>query len=79
MGADRSGSCLIITVPKGGEEADRWPWVRRITPRFVPDELLELKAHELGRNTGGLQNGRIRLKFDQFTIGVSSLARIVTD
>lgn len=62
-----------------GEEADRWPWVTRTTPRFVPDELLELKAHELVRSTGGLQNGHIRLKFDQFTNGVRSLARLVTD
>ncbi|WP_222612638.1 hypothetical protein [Arthrobacter sp. PM3] len=62
-----------------GEEADRWPWVSRTIPRFVPDELLELKAHELVRSTGGLQNGHIKLKFDQFTFGVRSLARLVTD
>lgn len=62
-----------------GEEADRWPWVSRTIPRFVPDELLELKAHELVRSTGGLQNGHIKLKFDQFTNGVRSLARLVTD
>ncbi|MFJ5956574.1 hypothetical protein ACIQC5_11530 [Paenarthrobacter sp. NPDC092416] len=62
-----------------GEEADRWPWVSRTKPRFVPDELLELKAHELVRSTGGLQNGHIRLKFDQFTYAVRSLARLVTD
>lgn len=62
-----------------GEGPDRWPWVSRTTPRFVPDELLELKAHELVRSTGGLQNGHIRLKFDQFTNGVRSLARLVTD
>ncbi|WP_437773531.1 hypothetical protein [Arthrobacter sp. KNU40] len=62
-----------------GEEADRWPWVSRTTPRFVPDQLLELKAHELVRSTGGLQNGHIKLKFDQFTNGVRSLARLMTD
>ncbi|MGN7251430.1 MULTISPECIES: hypothetical protein [unclassified Arthrobacter] len=62
-----------------GEEADRWPWVSRTTPRFVPDEMLELKAHELVRSTGGLQNGHIKLKFDQFTYGVRSLARLVTN
>jgi hypothetical protein len=62
-----------------GEEADRWPWVSRTKPRFVPDALLELKAHELVRSTGGLQNGHIKLKFDQFTNGVRSLARLVTD
>lgn len=62
-----------------GEEADRWPWVSRTKPRFVPGELLELKAHELVRSTGGLQNGHIKLKFDQFTYAVRSLARLVTD
>ncbi|MGN7149297.1 hypothetical protein ACTHQ6_09935 [Arthrobacter sp. SAFR-179] len=61
-----------------GEEADRWPWVSRTSPRFVPDELLELKANELVRSTGGLHNGHIKLKFDQFTNGVRSLARLVT-
>jgi len=62
-----------------GEEADRWPWVSRTKPRFVPDELLELKAYELVRSTGGLQNGHIRLRFDQFTYAVRSLARLITD
>lgn len=62
-----------------GDEADRWPWVSRTKPRFVPDGLLELKAHELVRSTGGLQNGHIRLKFDQFTYAVRSLARLVTE
>lgn len=62
-----------------GEEADRWPWVSRTIPRFVPNELLELKAHELVRSMGGLQNGHIKLKFDQFTSGVRSLARLVTN
>lgn len=62
-----------------GDEADRWPWVSRTKPRFVPDELLELKAHELVRSTGGLQNGHMRLRFDQFTNAVRSLARLVTD
>lgn len=62
-----------------GDEAARWPWVSRTRPRFVPDKLLELKAHELVRSTGGLQNGHIRLRFDQFTNAVRSLARLVTD
>jgi hypothetical protein len=56
-----------------GGEADRWPRVSRTRPRFVPDELLELKAHELVRSTGGLQNGHIRLRFDQFTNAVAPL------
>ncbi|MET1156596.1 hypothetical protein [Arthrobacter sp.] len=62
-----------------GDEAHRWPWVSRTTPRFVPDGLLELKAHELVRSTGGLQNGHIKLKFDQFTNDVRSLVRLMTD
>ncbi|MGP4032822.1 hypothetical protein [Pseudarthrobacter sp. 1C304] len=62
-----------------GDEADRCPWVSRTVPRFVPDELLELKAHELVRSTGGLQNGHMRLRFDQFTNTVRSLARLVTE
>lgn len=62
-----------------GQEADRWPWVSRTTPRFVPDKLLKLKANELVRSTGGLQNGHMKLKFDQFTYGVRSLSRLVAD
>lgn len=60
-----------------GYEADRWPWVSRTKPRFVPDELLELKANELVRSTGGLQNGHIRLRLEQFTHAVRSLARLI--
>jgi len=44
----------------------------------VPDKLLELKANELVRSPGGLHNGHIKLKFDQFTNGVRSLARLMT-
>lgn len=40
-----------------GEEAYRWRCVSRTTPPFMPNELLELKAHELVRSTDGLQNG----------------------
>jgi hypothetical protein len=64
-------------VDERGHEADRWPWVSRTKPRFVPDELLELKANELVRSTGGLQNGHIRLSFEQFTNAVRSLARLI--
>ncbi|WP_458115674.1 hypothetical protein [Arthrobacter sp. D2-10] len=64
-------------VQERGHEADRWPWVSRTKPRFVPDELLALKANELLRSTGGLQNGHIRLSFEQFTNAVRSLARLV--
>jgi hypothetical protein len=59
-----------------GDESNRWPWVNRTTPRFVPDRLLGLKARELVASTGGLQNGHIKLKFDEFTAGVRALARL---
>lgn len=63
----------------GEGAADRWPWISRTTPRFVPDELMELKRDEIGVRGQALQNGHIRLKFDQFTAGVRALARLVTD
>ncbi|NMR32373.1 phospholipase D-like domain-containing protein [Crystallibacter degradans] len=66
-------------VEERGHEANRWPWVNRTKPRFVPHELLELKANELVRSTGGLQNGYIRLSFEQFTDAVRSLARLMPD
>lgn len=59
-----------------GQEADRWPWVSRTKPRFVPDEVVELKASELVRSTRGLQNGHIKLRFEQFTYAVRSLGRL---
>ncbi|QYF88460.1 hypothetical protein [Arthrobacter sp. PAMC25284] len=65
-------------VEERGHEADRWPWVSRTKPRFVPDELLGLKANELIRTTRGLQNGHIRLSFEQFTNAVRSLARLIS-
>lgn len=64
-------------VEDRGHEANRWPWVNRTKPRFVPHELLELKANELVRSTRGLQNGYIRLSFEQFTNAVRSLARLI--
>lgn len=64
-------------VDERSHEGDRWPWVSRSKPRFVPDELLELKANELVRSTRGLQNGHIRLSFEQFTNAVRSLARLI--
>lgn len=64
-------------VDELGCEANRWPWVSRTKPRFVPDELLELKANELVRSTGGLQNGHIRLRLEQFTHAVRPLARLI--
>lgn len=61
-----------------GDEASRWPWVSRTKPRFVPDQVLELKAQELVASTGGLQNGHMKLEFDEFTAGVRALGRLVT-
>lgn len=60
-----------------GAEA-RWPWVNRTKPRMVPSELMELKLHELGVSGPALQNGHVRLKFDQFTAAVRALARLAT-
>jgi hypothetical protein len=64
-------------VDERGHEADRWPWVSRTKARLVPDRLLELKANELVRSTRGLQNGHMRLSFEQFTSAVRSLARLI--
>ncbi|KUM35212.1 hypothetical protein [Arthrobacter sp. EpRS71] len=61
-----------------GDEALRWPWVSRTKPRFVPDRVLKLKARELVASTGGLQNGHMKLEFDEFTAGVRALARLLS-
>lgn len=41
--------------------------ITRTAPRLVPDQLLQLKLTELGIRGRGLQNGHVRLRFDQFT------------
>ena len=56
----------------------RWPWINRTKPRLVPDHLVKLTREELGVKGGGLQNGHVSLKFDQFTAGVRALARLTT-
>ncbi|WP_461142658.1 hypothetical protein [Spelaeicoccus albus] len=58
---------------------DQWPWISRTKPRLVPSSLVELKLHELGVKGQRLQNGHVRLKFDQFTAGVRALARIASE
>lgn len=58
---------------------DRWPWVNRTKPRLVPDSLLDVKLSELGVKGQGLQNGHVKLKFDQFTAGVRALGRLASD
>lgn len=57
---------------------DRWPWINRTAPRLVPEELMKLKLTELGVKGQGLQNGHVRLSFDQFTAGVRALARLAS-
>ncbi|MEB2528716.1 phospholipase D-like domain-containing protein [Kocuria rosea] len=57
---------------------ERWPWVNYTKPRLVPAKLMELKLDELGVHGRGLQNGHVRLQFDQFTAGVRALARLAT-
>lgn len=60
------------------EDLERWPWISRTRPRLVPDDLQELKLGELGVKGQALQNGHVRLKFDQFTAGVRALARLTS-
>lgn len=57
---------------------ERWPWINRTTPRFVPSSLMELKLAELGVAAQALQNGHVRLKFDQFTAAVRALSRLAS-
>lgn len=59
--------------------AERWPWVSYTSPRFVPTELTPLKINELGASAPALQNGHIRLQFDQFTAAVRALARLASE
>lgn len=65
-----------ITWSEGAVE--RWPWISRTKPRLVPPQLMALTRDELGVNGRALQNGHVRLSFDQFTAGVRALARLAT-
>lgn len=56
----------------------RWPWINTTKPRLVPPVLMELKVGELGVSGQALQNGHVRLKLDQFSAGVRTLARLAT-
>ena len=58
---------------------ERWPWINRTVPRLVPSTLMELKLDELGVKGQGLQNGDVRLEFDQFTAAVRGLARLASN
>ena len=70
-----------VPVYLAGDDAsaERWPWINRTKPRLVPDELMQLKLNELGVPGNPLQNGHVRLSFDQFTAGVRALARLATE
>lgn len=67
-----------LTATTDPQGLNRWPWVSRTKPRLVPDELMVLKLSELGVKGQGLQNGHVRLAFDQFTAGVRALARLAS-
>jgi len=67
-----------LTARDRPEALERWPWISRTTPRLVPDSLMELKLDELGVKGQALQNGHVRLRFDQFTAGVRALARLAS-
>jgi len=69
---------VAVSVERPGD-LDRWPWVNRTVPRLVPDDLRQLKQEELGVPGRALQNGHIRLSFDQFTAGVRALARLMSE
>lgn len=66
------------TASQQPDALDRWPWINRTMPRLVPVDLMELKLAELGIKGQGLQNGHVRLGFDQFTSGVRALARLAS-
>lgn len=67
------------TAAEDPDALDRWPWISRTKPRLVPSSLMELKLEELGIKGQGLQNGHVRLEFDQFTAAVRGLARLASD
>lgn len=58
------------------EDLTRYPWINRTAPRLVPSHLVNLNISEIGALKRGLQNGHIRLSFDQFTAAASMWARI---
>lgn len=66
------------TAAEDPDAPTRWPWINRTVPRLVPSALMELKLEELGIRSQGLQNGHVRLKFDQFTAAVRALARLAS-
>lgn len=70
---------LELAATWGDNATERWPWINRTKPRLVPSSLMELKLQELGISSRGLQNGHVRLKFDQFTAGVRALARLASE
>lgn len=66
------------TATEDPEALERWPWINRTKPRLVPSDLMGLTSDEFGIKRQGLQNGHVRLKFDEFTFGVRSLAQLAS-
>lgn len=64
----------FVSSQIGGEEGDRWPWVNRATPRFLPNALVVVPGEELGIKTQGLQGGHLRVHLSDFAAGVQALA-----
>src|SRR5690625_2392562 len=72
------GDCAEVVAEDRPGDLERWPWINRTVPRLVPDGLRELKLDELGVQGRALQNGHVRLRFDQFTAGIRALARLTS-
>lgn len=63
-------------VERGGrseEEANRWPWVNRTTPRLVPMTERLVRPADLGFTGQGLQGGHKRIGLPEFVVAVRAL------
>lgn len=63
-------------VERGGrpeEEANRWPWVNRTTPRLVPTSERIVRPVDLGFTGQGLQGGHKRIGLPEFVVAVRAL------
>lgn len=63
-------------VERGGrseEEAIRWPWVNRTTPRLVPMSERLVMPVDLGFTGQGLQGGHKRIGLPEFVVAVRAL------
>jgi len=64
-------------VERGGrpiEEAERWPWVNRTIPRFVPVDNRLVRPIDLGFTGQGLQGGHRRIALPEFVAAIRALA-----